>query len=114
VAIDALARAVRLKTTDIASAAERFDGWKGIVQARKTIALVDPGSESPQETRLRLLIVRAGFPPPETQYPIFNEYRVLIGEADVAWPEIKIAVEYERGTTPIQTSCARTSRGWTR
>ena len=95
VIIDALARAARLKTTDVALAAERFDGWKGIVQARKTIALVDPGSESPQETRLRLLIVREGFPPPETQHPIFNEYGVLIGEADMAWPDIKIAVEYE-------------------
>ncbi len=95
VVIDALARAARLKTTDLELAAECFDGWKGIVAARKTIALVDPGSESPQETRLRLLIVRAGFPPPETQYPIFNEYRVLIGEADMAWPDIKVAVEYE-------------------
>lgn len=104
VTIDALARAARLKTTDIALAAERFDGWKGIVQARKTIALVDPESESPQETRLRLLIVREGFPPPDTQHPIFNEYRVLIGEADMAWPEFKIAVEYEgrRHTDPDQ------------
>lgn len=95
VVIDALARAARLKVADIELAAERFDGCKGIIRARKTIGLVDPGSESPQEIRLRLLIVRAGFPPPETQHPIFNEYRALIGEADMAWPDLKIAVEYE-------------------
>ena len=95
VIIDALARAARLKVADIELTAERFEGCKGIKQARKTFGLVDPGAESPQESRLRLLIVRAGFPPPETQYPIFNEYGVLIGEADMAWPDLKIAVEYE-------------------
>lgn len=93
--IDALARAARLKVADIELGAERFERCKGIKQARKTIALVDPGAESPQESRLRLLIVRAGFPRPETQYPIFNEYGALIGEADMAWRQPKIAVEYE-------------------
>ncbi len=95
VIIDALARAARLKVADIELTAERFEGCKGIKKARKTIGLVNPGAESPQESRLRLLIVRAGFPPPETQYPIFNEYGALIGEADMAWPGLKIAVEYE-------------------
>lgn len=95
-------------------AAERFDGCKGIVAARKTIALVDPGSESPQETRLRLLIVRADFPPPETQYPIFNEYGALIGEADMAWPHLKIAVEYEGRHHTDPDQLRKDIAGWTR
>ncbi|MEN4396814.1 endonuclease domain-containing protein [Mycolicibacterium senegalense] len=94
-AIDALARAARLKAADIALAAERHVGRKGIRRAQATIALVDPGSESPRETWLRLLVVRDGYPAPQTQYPIFNEYGALIGEADMAWPELKIALEYE-------------------
>lgn len=94
-AIDALARATRLKVADIELAALRRAGGKGIKQARRSIALVDPGSESPQETWLRLLVVRAGYPPPQTQHPIYNEYGALIGEVDIAWPELKIAMEYE-------------------
>ncbi|MCA4723266.1 endonuclease domain-containing protein [Mycolicibacterium fortuitum] len=94
-AVDALARATRLKVADIEFAALRRAGSKGIKQARRSIALVDPGSESPQETWLRLLVVRAGYPPPQTQHPIYNEYGALIGEVDMAWPELKIAMEYE-------------------
>lgn len=95
VAIDALARATRMKVADIELAAQRHAGRKGIKQARASIALVDPGAESPQETWLRLLVVRAGYPPPQTQYPVYNEYGALIGEVDNAWPELKIAMEYE-------------------
>lgn len=44
---------------------------------------------------MRLLVVRAGYPPPQTQHPIYNEYGALIGDADLAWPELKIVMEYE-------------------
>ncbi len=94
-AIDALARATRLSVADIELAAQRHAGRKGIKQARASIALVDPGAESPRETWLRLLVIRAGYPPPQTQHPIHNEYGALIGEVDNAWPELKIAMEYE-------------------
>ena len=80
---------------DLQAAVERYRGLRGIKRARATMALVDPGAESPRESWLRLLLMRAGFPPPVSQYPIDNEYGVLIGEVDPAWPELKIAVEYE-------------------
>jgi hypothetical protein len=73
----------------------RWPGQRGIKQATEAIALVDPKAASPKETWPRLLIVRAGFPLPDSQYPVYNEYGVLIGMVDFAWPELKIAVEYE-------------------
>ena len=94
-AIDALARATKLSVADIELAAQRHPGQRGIRQARKAIALVDPKAGSPRETALRLLIIRAGFPWPESQHPIYNEYGVLIGEVDLAWPDLEVAVEYE-------------------
>ncbi|MCX8565200.1 hypothetical protein OS122_30410 [Mycolicibacterium mucogenicum] len=94
-AIDALARATKLTVADIELAARRHPGQRGIRQARKSIALVDPKAESPRETALRLLIVRAGFPRPVSQHPILNEFGVLIGVVDFAWPELQVAVEYE-------------------
>ncbi|OBG79651.1 hypothetical protein A5699_12725 [Mycobacterium sp. E802] len=103
-AIDALARATRMKVADIELAAERHAGRKGIKRARSSIVLVDPRAESPQETWLRLLVIRAGYPRPESQYPVCNEYNALIGEVDLAWPEVKIALEYEgrHHTDPVQ------------
>jgi hypothetical protein len=94
-AIDALARATRLKLPDIESAASRHAGRRGIKQARAALDLVDPGAESPRETWLRLLLVRAGFPRPDTQIRVYDEYGALIGEIDMGWPDLKIAVEYE-------------------
>lgn len=94
-AIDALARATRLKVADIELAAQRHPRRHGLRRALKAIELVDPGAESPRETWLRLLIVRAGYPPPETQIPIYNQYGVLIGQVDMGWRELKLAVEYE-------------------
>jgi hypothetical protein len=95
VAIDALARVTRLKVPDVELAAGRHPGRHGLERARKAIELVDPGAESPQETRVRLLIIRAGYPPPETQISVYNEYGVLIGEVDMGWRGLKIAVDYE-------------------
>lgn len=94
-AVDALARATRLKIPDVELLAERYRGRRGIRQARKALELVDPGAESPRESSLRLLIIRAGFPRPHTQIPVYNEYGVLIAEVDMGYEELKIAFEYE-------------------
>jgi hypothetical protein len=95
VAIDALMRATRLKVPAIEAQARRYPGRRGLKRALMALDLVDPGAESPPETRLRLLIVRAGFPRPQTQLRVYDQYGVLIGEVDMGWRELKIAVEYE-------------------
>ncbi|KAA0104227.1 DUF559 domain-containing protein [Mycolicibacterium sp. P1-5] len=94
-AVDALARATRLKTADIELLADRYRGRRGIVRARAALELVDSGAESPKETWLRLEIIRAGFPRPQTQVPVHNEYGVLIAEVDMGYEDLKIAIEYE-------------------
>jgi hypothetical protein len=94
-AIDALARATNLKTADAELLAERYRGRHGIRRARVALDLVDAGAESPRETWLRLLLIRAGFPRPQTQIPVCNEWGVLIAEVDMGWEEIKVAAEYE-------------------
>lgn len=93
-AIDALARATRTSVNDIMAATDR-PGRHGMPRAREAIQLVDPGAESPRETWLRLVIVRAGFPRPETQVPVYNEFGVLIGVVDLGWRDLRIAVQYE-------------------
>ena len=101
--------------------AERHKGRRGIGRAREALDLVDAGAESPQETRVRLLLIRAGFPRPETQIPVYDDYGGLIGELDMGWRDKMIAVDYEgdhHRRTPwefnkgIRRHDAVTARGW--
>jgi hypothetical protein len=94
-AIDALARATKLKMADVELMVERYQGRPGIRAARKALDLVDPGAESPQETRVRLLLIRAGFPRPETQIPVYDEYGQLVAVIDMGWRDIMVGVDYE-------------------
>jgi hypothetical protein len=93
--IDALARAARLKVADVELLAERHKGSRGIRDARVALDLVDAGAESPRETWLRLLLIRAGFPRPETQIPVYDECGQLVGELDMGWRDIKVAADYD-------------------
>ncbi|WP_343599112.1 hypothetical protein [Mycobacterium sp.] len=93
--IDALARKTRLKTADVELLAERYRGRRGIRRARIALPLVDPGAESPRETWLRLLLIRAGFPPPQTQIPLHDEYGVLVAVFDMGWEDVKVAADYD-------------------
>lgn len=94
-AIDALTRATKQDVTAAEQLAERYKGHRNIRRARRALALVDPGAESPRETWLRLLLIDAGYPKPQTQFPVYDEYGQLLAFLDMAWEDVKIAVEYE-------------------
>ncbi|ORV93477.1 hypothetical protein AWC11_06120 [Mycobacterium interjectum] len=94
-AIDALAGATRLKIADAELVAERYKGHRNIRRARRALALVDAGAESPRETWLRLTVIEAGYPPPRTQVPVYGEYGDLVAVVDIGWEDLKIALEYE-------------------
>jgi hypothetical protein len=63
-------------------------------QAAGTIALADARAESPQESRIRVRIALAGFPPPTLQYRILANGR-FVARVDLAWPKASVAVEYD-------------------
>jgi len=93
--IDALARASRLKMADVELLVERCKGRRGIRRARAALDLVDAGAESPRETWLRLLLIRAGFPRPRTQIPVRDQYGQLVAVVDMGWEDVKVAADYE-------------------
>lgn len=94
-AIDALARATDLKTPDVDLLAQRYPGRRGIRQARATLDLVDAGAQSPKETWLRLLLIQAGLPRPQTQIPVRDEFGDPIAYLDMGWEDVKVAIEYD-------------------
>jgi hypothetical protein len=120
-AIDALARATHLKMADVDLLADRYRGRRGIQKARSVLDLVDPGAESPRETWLRLLVIRHGFPRPQTQIPVHDENGLLVAVLDMGWEHIKLALDYEgdhhrspvRFTKDIRRHDDVTELGWT-
>jgi hypothetical protein len=84
------------------------------------VALASPYAGSPMETRLRLLIVAAGLPPPCVQWVVQDSATRTAFWLDLAWPESKIGIEYEGAphTEPgrVLRDIARTTRlvdlGW--
>lgn len=66
----------------------------GAARARDVCRMADGLAESPQETRLRLLIGRSSLPPPVAQYRIVDA-QGFVARVDFAWPAHKVAVEYD-------------------
>ncbi|WP_345892137.1 DUF559 domain-containing protein [Mycolicibacterium sphagni] len=102
--LDALLNATGIKPAAVQALANRYPGARGVARLRSVLELVDGGAESPQETRLRLLIVGAGLPPPETQIG-FRDLRIRV---DMGWREWKVAVEYDG----VQHWTDRKQRTW--
>jgi hypothetical protein len=66
----------------------------GCRQIRRAVDLADGLAESPQETRLRLLLHQSPLPRPIAQYSVRGGTR-FVARVDFAWPDAKVAVEYE-------------------
>jgi hypothetical protein len=94
-AIDSLARATEIKAADVELLAQRYPGRRGITRARRAINLFDAGAQSPKETWLRLLLINAGLPRPQTQIPVRDETGNAIAYLDMGWEDVKVAVEYD-------------------
>jgi AbiEi antitoxin C-terminal domain len=94
-AIDSLARATEFKAADVELLAQRYPGRRGITRARLAITLFDAGAQSPKETWLRLVLVNAGLPRPQTQIPVLDEFGNAIAYLDMGWENLKVAVEYD-------------------
>lgn len=94
-AVDSLARATDLKMPDVELLAARYRGRRGLERARRSLDLVDAGAQSPKETWLRLVLVQAGLPRPQTQIPVIDEFGSAIAYLDMGWEDIKVAVEYD-------------------
>jgi very-short-patch-repair endonuclease len=96
-AVVLLDQLVQAKVADLAavrSAAAALPRSRGSKQAREAARLADGLAESPQETRLRLLILRAGLPAPVAQYTV-RDGRVFLARMDFAYPELRLAIEYD-------------------
>ncbi|WP_094288476.1 endonuclease domain-containing protein [Mycobacterium lehmannii] len=93
--VDALLQATSLKLRDVEALIEQHRGARGVVQLREVIKLADPGAESPQESRTRLVLTDAGIRPTHTQIDVFERYYNHVGRIDMGYPKWKVGVEYD-------------------
>jgi very-short-patch-repair endonuclease len=96
VAGDGLVRRKRALSTlgQLQATAVTLDG-RNIRKVRTAIRDVRSGTDSPMETRLRLLLIRARLPEPVTGYTIRNANGDFVGTPDLCYVEQRIAIEYE-------------------
>lgn len=89
-------RAPLAAAEDLADVVARSTNRRGIRRLREAVELLEPRSESPRETELRLVLIRAGIQGlvsnPEVTTTGGFRYRL-----DLALPQLKIAIEYQGG-----------------
>lgn len=80
---------------ELRSAVDRHAAGRGAAALRWALDRVRIGVDSPPESRLRLLLVRSGFAEPQIGPPVLVESGTLTLHPDLAWPELRLALEYE-------------------
>lgn len=106
--LDALVRVSGLKAADVLELADLRPGLRGVRRLRDVMRLIDGGAESPQETRLRLVLINAGLPLPETQIEFRDRFGDVRVRVDMGWRQWKVAVEYDG----VQHWTDRRQRSW--
>jgi very-short-patch-repair endonuclease len=69
-------------------------GARNCLRLDRVVALADPRSESPPETRMRLRLVLAELRP-DVQYELRTEYGAFVARVDLAFPRARLAIEYD-------------------
>ncbi|MFI7073756.1 endonuclease domain-containing protein [Micromonospora sediminicola] len=94
VAVEALLRRRVVTLPAVRAYAAERPGWPGAPLLREVLALAEPSSESPMETRLRLLLLDAGLGPLVAQHEVRAGGR-FVARVDLAWPALRVAIEYD-------------------
>jgi len=93
VAVDRMTVGGVAALAEVRALAEVHTG-RGCRRARVACALADGRAESPQETRVRLLLGRSGLPAPVAQFTVRGPTG-FVARMDFAWPELRVALEYD-------------------
>lgn len=72
-----------------------WSGKRGARQLRAAAALVRPGTDSPQESLLRLDVLDFGLPEPEVNGQIRDRQGNLLAIADLLWRTYRVILEYD-------------------
>lgn len=74
---------------------EATRGRRGVRTMRRALCLADARAESPMESRLRVLLIEEGLPPPVPQYALYDDRNRFVARIDLAYPECRLGIEYD-------------------
>ena len=114
-AVDALRHACDLTVDEVRAITRRHPGVRGLGQLPEVLRRSTDLADSPMESRIRVAIEDAGLPLPVLQHRV-GPYLL-----DLAYPELKIAVEYDgrehlipaRARRDLRRQAYLTAAGWT-
>ncbi len=89
---DAVLRSGAATVEQLRTAVDRARGLPGVVAARRVLPHLEPRSESPMESRLRMRFVLGGVPRPQAQFDVYD------AQGHVARSDLHlrgVAVEYD-------------------
>jgi very-short-patch-repair endonuclease len=117
-AVDALAHHRRVDVADVRVLRHRHLGARHGGEVAEVLRLTDRRAESPMESRARMALVLGGLPPPAVQHPVVVRGRHYY--LDLAYPDLKVAVEYDgadhrtqrRARRDLEREAALVSAGW--
>jgi hypothetical protein len=111
IALDAMCHRHLVSIAEVGEYVTGVPGRRGVARLRERLDLIEPATESPMETHLRLTLIDDGAPPPRAQYEVRDSSGRLIARVDFAYPQWRIAIEYEgdhhRGRTQFRRDVTR-------
>ncbi|MFC9837035.1 hypothetical protein ACFVKB_24925 [Rhodococcus sp. NPDC127530] len=84
-----------LSIGDVQAVVERHGRRKGIGAARRAVALLDGGSESPGESLSRIRMRECGMPEPELQHEVRTDVGAFVGRVDFFWERWGVVGEFD-------------------
>ena len=93
--IDALMNATGVSVEEIAAIAAAHRGVRGTRALGESLSLVDGGAESPYESMTRMLLVKNGFPRPQTQIRVLDCNGVVVARLDMGWRQWRVGVDFD-------------------
>lgn len=94
-AMDAALHRAMVVREDLESELAAATGRRGVSTARRAVALADGRSESPGESKTRILLHDLGFPSPELQVNVLDGAGHFLGRADLAYAEFGVLIEFD-------------------
>ena len=95
IALDMALHAGLINLPTLMAFVQAHRGQKGVKRLRRAVGLAEPAAESPMETRLRLVIVRARLPRPRAQAKLYDDAGGFIAKVDLYYPDRRLAIEYD-------------------
>jgi Protein of unknown function (DUF559) len=117
-AVDTLAHCCHVTPDAVRALRNRYLGTRGGGGVAEVLGLVDGRAESPMESRMRMALHLGSLPAPAVQYPVIA--RGVRYYLDLAYPEAKLAIEYDgaehrtqrRARRDLLREAALTALGW--